>query len=55
MLIQLSFKKRAYQCWKDDEPLDHLLRAVLPGHVVDDAKKKGGKKDAEAPETQASA
>ena len=40
MLIQLSFKKRAYQCWKDDEPLDHLLRAVLPGHVVDEAKKR---------------
>jgi hypothetical protein len=40
MLIQLSFKKRAYQCWKDDEPLDHILRAVLPGHVVDEAKKR---------------
>jgi len=40
MLIQLSFKKRAYQCWRDDEPLDHLLRAVLPGHVVDEAKKR---------------
>jgi hypothetical protein len=39
-LIQLSFKKRAYQCWKDDEPLDYLLRAVLPGHVVDEAKKR---------------
>jgi hypothetical protein len=40
MLIQLSFKKRAYQCWKDDQPLDHLLRAVLPGHIVDEAKKR---------------
>jgi hypothetical protein len=40
MLISLSFKDRAYRSWKDDEPLDHLLRAVLPGHVVDEAKKK---------------
>jgi hypothetical protein len=40
MLIQLSFKEQAYKSWKDDEPLDHLLRAVLPGHVVDEAKKR---------------
>lgn len=40
MLIQLSFKKRSYQCWKDDEPLDHLLRAVLPGHIVDESKRR---------------
>ncbi len=40
MLMQLSFKERAYQTWKNDEPLDHLLRAVLPGHIVDDAKNR---------------
>lgn len=39
-LMQLSFKRRSYQSWKDDEPLDHLLRAVLPGHIVDEAKRR---------------
>jgi hypothetical protein len=34
LLIQLSFKKRAYQNWRDDEPLKGLLLRVLPEAAV---------------------
>jgi hypothetical protein len=40
MLLSLSYKNRAYQNWKNDEPLDGLLRAVLPSHIVTEAKSK---------------
>jgi hypothetical protein len=35
-----SFKEGRYQNWRDDKPLDQLLRAVLPGAMVDEAKQQ---------------
>jgi hypothetical protein len=40
LLLSLSFKERKYKNWRDDDPLDHLLRAALPGVTVDQAKAK---------------
>jgi len=40
LLLSLSFKERKYKNWRDDGPLDHLLRAALPGSTVDQAKAK---------------
>jgi hypothetical protein len=34
LLVQLSFKKRAYQNWRDDEPLKRMLLGVLPEATV---------------------
>jgi hypothetical protein len=34
LLIQLSFKKRAYQDWRNDEPLKRMLLSVLPQTTV---------------------
>jgi hypothetical protein len=40
LLLSLSFKEGKYKNWRDDAPLDHLLRAVLPSVTVDQAKAK---------------
>lgn len=40
LLLSLSFKERKHKNWRDDGPLDHLLRAALPGSTVDQAKAK---------------
>jgi hypothetical protein len=34
LLIQLSFKKQAYQNWREDEPLKRMLLSVLPEATV---------------------
>jgi HNH endonuclease len=39
MMLTVSFKEQRYNNWRDDEPLDHLLRGVLPGATVDAAKR----------------
>ena len=40
LLLSLSFKERKYKNWRDDEPLDHLLRAALPSATVDQSRAK---------------
>jgi len=40
LMIELSFKKRAYEDWRKDSVMDRLLRGILPGNIVDDIRQR---------------